>query len=128
VYVCPICSKGASTGFAPIQVKINTTLVIIQNFIFDLVLNFVDVFFVFIRMARSIIDVISAITPPSFDGIDRRITYANRKYHSGWMCMGAVIGFAGEKFSTSPSIFGLFDSNNIIIVIVVVIGNRSFSE
>lgn len=24
-------------------------------------------------------------TPPNFDGIDRRMAYANRKYHSGWM-------------------------------------------
>jgi len=51
-------------------------------------------------------DIPNASTPPSFEGIDRRITYANRKYHSGWICSGATIGFAGEKFSTSPNIFG----------------------
>jgi len=28
-------------------------------------------------------DAARAITPPNFEGIDRRITYANRKYHSG---------------------------------------------
>jgi len=28
-------------------------------------------------------DMPSAITPPSLDGIERRITYANKKYHSG---------------------------------------------
>lgn len=25
-------------------------------------------------------------TPPSLLGIERKIAYANRKYHSGWMC------------------------------------------
>lgn len=38
-----------------------------------------------VKMARIKIDMAKAITPPSFDGIDRRMTYANRKYHSGWM-------------------------------------------
>lgn len=47
--------------------------------------NFDDLifFFLFIGMDIIRIDAISAITPPSFDGIDRRIAYANRKYHSG---------------------------------------------
>jgi len=44
------------------------------------------------------------------------------------MCIGAISGFAGEKFSTSPSIFGWFDVNIIIKVIIVIIGKRSFSE
>jgi len=26
-----------------------------------------------------------ATTPPNLEGIDRRMAYANRKYHSGWM-------------------------------------------
>jgi hypothetical protein len=29
------------------------------------------------------IEAIIAITPPVFDGIDRKIAYADRKYHSG---------------------------------------------
>jgi len=128
VYTCPICSKGVSTGLAPIHVKIKITLTITQNFIFDCILNFVVIFFVFIRMAKIRMDITRAITPPNFDGIERRITYANRKYHSGWMCRGATIGFAGEKFSTSPNKFGLLDNNSVIIVIVIVIGSRSFSE
>ena len=37
----------------------------------------------------------SANTPPSLLGIDRRIAYANRKYHSGLMCAGVLSGFAG---------------------------------
>jgi len=59
------------------------TLVIVQNFVFDDVLNFVDVFFVFIITVRIMIDIPSATTPPSLDGIERKITYANKKYHSG---------------------------------------------
>lgn len=30
-------------------------------------------------------DIASATTPPSLLGMDRRIAYANRKYHSGLM-------------------------------------------
>ena len=33
-------------------------------------------------------------TPPSLLGIDRKIAYANRKYHSGTMWGGVTIGFA----------------------------------
>jgi len=106
VYICPICSKGDSTGLAPIQVRIMITLTIVQNFVFIEVLNFVVFFFVFIITAKIKMDIPSAETPPSFEGIERRITYANRKYHSGWMCRGATIGLAGEKFSTSPNMFG----------------------
>lgn len=47
------------------------------------------------------IDIIRAITPPSLFGIDRRIAYAKRKYHSGWIWMGVDIGFAGMKLSGS---------------------------
>lgn len=47
-----------------------------------------------------------ASTPPSLLGIDRRIAYANRKYHSGLICGGVARGLAGVKFSGSPSRFG----------------------
>jgi hypothetical protein len=36
-------------------------------------------------MAKIKIDIKRATTPPNLFGIDRRIAYANRKYHSGWM-------------------------------------------
>ena len=49
-----------------------------------------------IRMAENI-----AITPPSFLGIERRIVYAHKKYHSGLMCVGVDRGLAGMKFSGS---------------------------
>lgn len=51
-------------------------------------------------------DASRARTPPSLLGIDRRIAYANRKYHSGLMCCGVLRGFAGEKLSGSLSMSG----------------------
>jgi len=48
----------------------------------------------------------SAITPPNFLGIDRRMAYANRKYHSGWMWTGVTSGLAGLNFSGSFRSFG----------------------
>ena len=36
-----------------------------------------------------------ANNPPSLLGIDRKIAYANRKYHSGLMWGGVLSGFAG---------------------------------
>lgn len=43
-----------------------------------------------------------ARTPPSLFGMDRRIAYANRKYHSGLMWAGVTRGLAGMKLSGSP--------------------------
>ena len=43
-----------------------------------------------------------ARTPPSLLGIDRRIAYANRKYHSGLIWAGVTRGLAGVKLSGSP--------------------------
>lgn len=54
-------------------------------------------------MIKIKIDNTNAITPPSLFGIDRRIAYANKKYHSGLMCAGVDIGFAGIKLSGSPN-------------------------
>ncbi len=72
------------------------------------------------------IDITNATTPPSFEGIDRRITYANRKYHSGWMCSGATMGFAILKFSTSLRAFGAVDTRIIINQEIRIIGMESF--
>lgn len=47
-----------------------------------------------------------ASTPPSLLGIDRKIAYAKRKYHSGLICGGVTRGLAGVKLSGSPSRFG----------------------
>jgi len=51
--------------------------------------------------------IINAITPPNLLGIDRKIAYANKKYHSGWMWIGVTIGLAGIKFSGSVEIYGV---------------------
>lgn len=47
-----------------------------------------------------------ASTPPSLLGIERRMAYANRKYHSGLIWGGVTSGFAGVKFSGSPKRLG----------------------
>lgn len=44
-----------------------------------------------------------ATTPPNLLGIERKMAYANKKYHSGWMCRGVTKGLAGIKFSGSPN-------------------------
>ncbi len=40
-------------------------------------------------------------TPPNLLGIERRIAYAKRKYHSGWIWIGVTNGLAGIQFSAS---------------------------
>ena len=88
-----------------------------ENFL-DLIVNFK------LERIRIIkIDIINAITPPSFLGIERRMAYANRKYHSGWMWIGVFRGLAGLKFSGSPMIYGNIvdmNSKNIIRMMALV--------
>ena len=67
-------SKGLSTVFAPIHVRTSTVEQNSQNIIFLAGLNFVLTFFFTARMARIRIEATSATTPPSFDGIDRKMT------------------------------------------------------
>lgn len=47
-----------------------------------------------------------ANTPPSLFGIERRIAYIHRKYHSGLMWIGVTNGFALKKFSGSVNRLG----------------------
>jgi hypothetical protein len=47
-----------------------------------------------------------AITPPSLLGIDRKIAYTHKKYHSGLMWIGVTRGFARRKFSGSVKRLG----------------------
>lgn len=54
----------------------------------------------------------SASTPPSLFGIDRKIAYTHRKYHSGLMWIGVTSGFATIKFSGSVNKSG---ANSVII-------------
>lgn len=51
---------------------------------------------------RTRMEASKASTPPSLFGIDRRMAYANRKYHSGLMWVGVTKGLAGVKLSGSP--------------------------
>lgn len=65
-------------------------LILFKGFVFV-------VFFIFFIVGRIIIikiDINKAITPPNLLGIERRIAYANKKYHSGWMWMGVFRGLA----------------------------------
>jgi len=48
-----------------------------------------------------------AITPPSLLGIDRRIAYSHRKYHSGLIWTGVTRGLANKKFSGSAITLGV---------------------
>ena len=57
-----------------------------------------------------------AITPPSLLGMERRIAYSQRKYHSGWMWLGVINGLASMKFSGSFKIFGVNKKNIINMV------------
>lgn len=47
-----------------------------------------------------------ATTPPNLLGIERKMAYAKRKYHSGWIWTGVTRGLAGMKFSGSPKVQG----------------------
>jgi hypothetical protein len=54
-----------------------------------------------------------AITPPSLLGTARKIAYANKKYHSGWICLGVTKIFAGMKFSASIKTYPNMHENKI---------------
>ena len=123
--VFPVDSNGGSTGLAPIHVRIIKILTNDQNFSLDDGLNFLVFAFISGRVAKTAIEAIRATTPPSFDGIDRRIAYANRKYHSGWICTGVDRGLAMFRFSTSPKKFGLFEIIIIIETEIQIRGVRS---
>jgi len=94
--------KGSSTGLVPNHVKNRKIIKKDQN---EYDLKFLWAFWYFILViAKGIIiriDISRPITPPNFLGIDRKIAYANRKYHSGWICVGVTNEFAGIKFSGS---------------------------
>ncbi len=74
MYTWPIPSKGLSTVFAPIHVRIRIVDTSVQNIIFFEGTNFVLFFFFVTRIERIITEAAKATTPPSFEGIDRRTT------------------------------------------------------
>lgn len=90
--------NGCSTGCPPIQVKISRLATRIQYRIWVIGRNIrLRCFEVWRkgRKAKIKIDKISASTPPSLLGIERRMAYANRKYHSGLIWGGVLSGLAG---------------------------------
>lgn len=66
-----------------------------------------------------------ATTPPNLLGIDRRIAYAHRKYHSGLMWTGVTRGLAGKKLSGSPKDVG--QNRATIKSVIVMITNPIIS-
>ena len=67
-------SNGLSTVLAPIHVRISTVEENNQNVVFFKGLNFVLTFFFITRIDMIMIEAARATTPPSLDGMDRRIT------------------------------------------------------
>lgn len=114
--ICPMMMKGCSTGIPPIQVRITTSATRAQNRNCvtgrNVMLRCLDVCRIGTTI-RTKMDERSARTPPSLFGIDRKIAYANRKYHSGLMCGGVTSGFAGVKLSGSPRMLGANSARDV---------------
>lgn len=122
--------NGVSTGLAPTQDRVMNVGRTVHIVIIFVGLFFVVWFFFFLVIGVIItrIDASIAITPPNFDGIDRRIAYANRKYHSGLMWFGVLSGLASEKFSGSDIRFGSCVSITKDTSNTSMIGDESFVE
>lgn len=52
------------------------------------------------------IDASNAITPPNLLGIARKMEYENKKYHSGWIWLGVIMGLAIMKLLWSFNKYG----------------------
>lgn len=95
---CPMIIKGCSAGMAPIHVRIKTSVTRVQNRSCENGRNARPRCLetcnrgTAIRMST---EARRATTPPSLFGTDRRMAYANKKYHSGLMWGGVTIGLAG---------------------------------
>ena len=61
-------------------------------------INFLELM---VNKNKNITDKTKPKTPPNLLGIERKIAYANKKYHSGWIWVGVTNGFAGIQFSAS---------------------------
>lgn len=101
-------TNGSSTGMEPKNVNNKKeTKKIQKNTLVGLKQNLLKVEVLTKGMiVRMVIDAIIARTPPILDGMERRIAYAKRKYHSGTICVGVVKGLATVKLSASPKMFG----------------------
>jgi len=56
-----------------------------------------------------------ATTPPSLFGMERKMVYAHKKYHSGLIWRGVDRGLARIKFSGSRKVYG---NQRMILVII----------
>lgn len=124
-----INENGFSICFDPVNVSIKNKVDFIMFLFFSLGLNFLlfDFFFIW-SIASDIILMIIIMIPPILFGIERRIEYANRKYHSGIIWLGVIIWFAILKFSGSIIEKG-FELDIILIEdIIMIIVIMSFSE
>lgn len=105
----PMIMKGCSTGWLPTQVRMRRLATSIQNRSWEkgrkAIVRCLDVWRRGARN-RTRTEAARARTPPNLLGIDRRMAYANRKYHSGLIWGGVTRGFAGVKFSGSPKRLG----------------------
>lgn len=86
--ICPMIMNGSSTGIPPIQVRIRTSATRTQNRSWERGRKVSPCCFEMCSIGTIIstkMENNSARTPPSLLGIDRRMAYAKRKYHSGLM-------------------------------------------
>lgn len=105
----PMIMNGCSTGWLPIHVRIRRLVTSVQNRIWEMGRNVIDRCLDMCNRGhrnRIRMEAARASTPPSLLGIERRMAYANRKYHSGLMWGGVTRGLAGVKFSGSPRRLG----------------------
>jgi hypothetical protein len=70
----------------------------------------------------------SANTPPNLLGIDRKIAYTHRKYHSGLIWIGVTKGLASRKFSGSVRRLGVNSTMIINSVRAIMNPVKSFVE
>lgn len=123
--------NGCSTGWLPTHVKMNRLAAKVQNSSWEAGRNTMVRCLDLCRMGlrnRISTEATRARTPPNLLGIERRIAYANRKYHSGLMWGGVTKGFAGVKFSGSPRRLGENRARVASRDSIIVNPNRSFRE
>lgn len=129
--IWPSSMVGYRTGCPPTHVRMKMFEIKIQNIICEVgrkaIVRCFDKWVVG-RIARIVIEAIKASVPPSLLGIDRRMVYANRKYHSGLMCAGVVRGEAWRKFSDSIKRFGISRVTIVNSISIIAIPRRSLKE
>lgn len=84
-------------------------------------------------VVKGIINIITmaanrASTPPNLLGMDRRIAYIHKKYHSGLMWIGVTKGFDIRKFSGSVNKLGSNKTRHDNPVIAIIYPRASLIE